>query len=155
MVWCMRCVSREPSKLKTVYWQAVQMTYTKSFWKFFWSCSNLGHQDKLILFFKHPKYLSIFDPHHWLVIHWMAYNWRIFSKGQGQGKLKRLMFAAALLPLLFGNNVPGHTTRVPHVGFKSATNCIQFYAIMAYPVLCHNWGRVKDHHLRSAMRAKS
>ena len=46
---------------------------------------------------------------------------------------KRRRFAAALLPLLFGNNVPGHTTRVPTVGFelasRVATNGIQFYAI--------------------------
>ena len=30
---------------------------------------------------------------------------------------------------VFGNNVPGHTTRVPQVGFELATKCIQFYAI--------------------------
>ena len=38
-------------------------------------------------------------------------------------------FAAALLPRLFGNNVPGHTTRVPQVGFELASNGIQSYAI--------------------------
>ena len=42
---------------------------------------------------------------------------------------KRRRFAAALLPRLFGNNVPGHTTRAPPVGFELATNGIQFYAI--------------------------
>ena len=39
-------------------------------------------------------------------------------------------FAAALLPRLLGNNIPGHTTRVPQVGAKDselATNCIQVY----------------------------
>ena len=43
-------------------------------------------------------------------------------------KLRR-KFAAASLPRLFGNKVPGHTTRAPPVGFKMATNDIQFYAI--------------------------
>ena len=37
--------------------------------------------------------------------------------------------AAALLPLLFWNTIPDHTKRVLHVGFKLATNIIQFYAI--------------------------
>ena len=39
-------------------------------------------------------------------------------------------FAAALLPRLLGNNIPGHTTRAPQVGAKDselATNCIQVY----------------------------
>ena len=34
-----------------------------------------------------------------------------------------------LLPRLFRNNVPGHTTRAPQVGFEPGTNSIQFYAI--------------------------
>ena len=38
-------------------------------------------------------------------------------------------FAAALLPRLLGNNIPGHTTRAPPVGFEPGTNGIQFYAI--------------------------
>ena len=38
-------------------------------------------------------------------------------------------FTAALLPLLFGNRIPSHTTREPPVGFELATNCIQFYVI--------------------------
>ena len=38
-------------------------------------------------------------------------------------------FTAALLPLLFGNNIPGHTTREPPVGFELATNCFQLYVI--------------------------
>ena len=42
----------------------------------------------------------------------------------------RRRFAAALLPRLFENNVPGHTTRAPPVGFELATNGIQFYAIV-------------------------
>ena len=29
---------------------------------------------------------------------------------------------------LFGNKVPGHTTRAPTVGFELAANGIQFYA---------------------------
>ena len=37
--------------------------------------------------------------------------------------------AAVLLPRLFGNRIPGHTTRAPPVGFELATNGIQFYAI--------------------------
>ena len=41
----------------------------------------------------------------------------------------RRRFAAALLPRLFGNNFPDHTTREPTVGFELATNGIQFYAI--------------------------
>ena len=41
----------------------------------------------------------------------------------------KLRFAAALLPELFGNNVPGHTTREPQVGFELAPNGIQFDAI--------------------------
>ena len=35
----------------------------------------------------------------------------------------------SLLPRLSGNNVPGHTTRAPSVGFELTTNGIQFYAI--------------------------
>ena len=44
---------------------------------------------------------------------------------------KKRRFAAALLPRLsvFGNNIPGHTTRAPPVGFELATNGIQFFAI--------------------------
>ena len=44
-------------------------------------------------------------------------------------KRVRRRFDAALLPRLFGNNVPSHTTRAPPVGFELATNGIQFYAI--------------------------
>ena len=39
------------------------------------------------------------------------------------------MFAAAVLPRLLRNNVLGHTTKAPPVGFELATNGIQFYAI--------------------------
>ena len=35
-------------------------------------------------------------------------------------------FVSALLPRLFGNNIPGHTTKGPPVGFVMATNGIQF-----------------------------
>ena len=42
---------------------------------------------------------------------------------------KRWRFAAALLPRLFGSNVPGHTTKEPQAGFEQGTNGIQFYAI--------------------------
>ena len=38
-------------------------------------------------------------------------------------------FTAALLPRLFGNSIPGHTTRAPPVGFELATSGIQFYVI--------------------------
>ena len=38
-----------------------------------------------------------------------------------------LRLAAALLPRLFANRIPGHTTRAPQVGFELATNSIQFY----------------------------
>ena len=34
------------------------------------------------------------------------------------------MFTSALLPRLFGNNVPGHTIREPQVGFELVTNGI-------------------------------
>ena len=44
---------------------------------------------------------------------------------------RRRRFAAALLPRLFGNNVPGRTTRAPPVGFELATTGIQFYAKFA------------------------
>ena len=44
-------------------------------------------------------------------------------------KAEPLRFAAAQLPRMFWNNVPGHTTRAPQVGFELATNGIQFYAI--------------------------
>ena len=54
-----------------------------------------------------------------------------FLKYLGCLDVLRRRFAAALLPRLFGNNVPGHTTRAPPwpVGFEPATNCIKFYAI--------------------------
>ena len=42
---------------------------------------------------------------------------------------QRQRFTVALLPLLFRNNIPGHTSRMPQVGFELATNSIQFYAI--------------------------
>ena len=45
------------------------------------------------------------------------------------GDRKRRSFAAALLSRLFGNRIPGHTTRAPPVGFELATDGIQFYAI--------------------------
>ena len=45
------------------------------------------------------------------------------------GSPLRRRFAAALLPRLFGSNVPGHTTRAQPVGIELATNGIQFYAI--------------------------
>ena len=38
-------------------------------------------------------------------------------------------FAAALLPRLFRNNVPGHTTKAPPVGVRAGDQ--------QYPVLCH------------------
>ena len=34
-----------------------------------------------------------------------------------------------MLPRLFENNIPSHTTRAPPVGFEQATNGIRFYAI--------------------------
>ena len=45
--------------------------------------------------------------------------------------IARRRFAAALLPRLFGTNVPGHTTRAPPVGFEPRTNGFQpeFYAM--------------------------
>ena len=39
------------------------------------------------------------------------------------------MFAAPLLPRLFGNSIPGHTTRAPSVGFELATNGVQLLVI--------------------------
>ena len=44
----------------------------------------------------------------------------------------RQRFVAALIPQMFGNSIPGHTTRVPQVGFELATYGIQFYHL-----LCH------------------
>ena len=43
----------------------------------------------------------------------------------------RVANAAALLaiPRLFGNNIPGHTTRALPVGFELATDGVQFCAI--------------------------
>ena len=41
----------------------------------------------------------------------------------------RWRFTAALLPLLFWNRIPGHTTREPPVGFKLVTKGIQCYVI--------------------------
>ena len=43
--------------------------------------------------------------------------------------VKRLRFAAALLPQLFENSIPGHTAREPQVGFELATKGIQLYVI--------------------------
>ena len=54
---------------------------------------------------------------------------REFRAVRAMNKRVRRRFDAALLPRLFGNNVPGHTTRAPPVGFELATNGIQFYAI--------------------------
>ena len=51
---------------------------------------------------------------------------------------KRRRFAAALLPRLFGNNVPGHTTRAPPVGSEQGTNGFQFYAIPVYTAYIAN-----------------
>ena len=48
--------------------------------------------------------------------------------GQAAGSKWR-RFAAALLPRLFGNSIPGYTTRAPQVGFELTTNGIQFYVI--------------------------
>ena len=46
------------------------------------------------------------------------------------GTLRR-RFAAALLPRLglFGNSIPGHTTRAPPAGFELATDGLQFCVI--------------------------
>ena len=44
----------------------------------------------------------------------------VFAQGLGRRS------AAALLPLLFGNNVLGHTTWAPQVGFELAANGIHF-----------------------------
>ena len=43
--------------------------------------------------------------------------------------VKRQRFSAALIPLLFWNSIPGHTTRVLQVGFKLVIDCIQSYVI--------------------------
>ena len=47
------------------------------------------------------------------------------------GPSSRRRFAAALSFTMFGNHVPGHTTRAPPVGFELATNGIQFYDSIA------------------------
>ena len=74
-------------------------------------------------------------------------------------------FAAALLPRLFGNNVPGQTTRAPPVGFEPGTNGIQFYAIAnldkrhkpephnyRYGMSCPSWQRHRTGCRRSPIR---
>ena len=52
-------------------------------------------------------------------------------------------FAAALWPRLFGNSIPGHTTRAPQVGLELATNVIQFYVIA-------NLDKTSQWHVRQA-----
>ena len=58
-------------------------------------------------------------------------SWHAFEIwiDQNQKLQPRRRFAAALLPRLFGNNVRGHTTRAPPLGFELVTKGIQFYAI--------------------------
>ena len=36
-------------------------------------------------------------------------------------------FSAALIPQLFWNSIPGHTTREPLIGFEVATDSSQLY----------------------------
>ena len=56
--------------------------------------------------------------------------WPGGSTADLQGRIRwRLAAAFKLLPLLFGNNIPGHFTREPQVEFELATNSIQFYAM--------------------------
>ena len=50
---------------------------------------------------------------------------RVLLSSKGK---KRRRFAAALLPRLFGNRIPGLTTRAPPVEFELATDGVQFYA---------------------------
>ena len=45
------------------------------------------------------------------------------------GLISDIFFGRRFAAAFFGNNVQGHTTRVPPVGFELATNGIQFYAI--------------------------
>ena len=42
-------------------------------------------------------------------------------------RIERQRFTAALLPRLFWSRIPSHTTRESQIGFKLATDCIQFY----------------------------
>ena len=68
-----------------------------------------------------------------MVLYWMlmilwsvTMQWCLWYDGVYR---KRRRIAAALLPRLFGNNFPGHTTRAPPVGFEVGTYGFQFFAI--------------------------
>ena len=71
-----------------------------------------------------------------------------FLKFQKSNESIKQRFTAALLPLLFGNNIQGHTTRAAQVGFELGTNCFQFYAIAnldktslhMWDKMMHSWG---------------
>ena len=63
----------------------------------------------------------------------------------------RRRFAAALLPRLLGNRIPGHTTRAPPVGFELATDGIQFYAIANLDkTSLINWRQCRVTHFQSS-----
>ena len=57
---------------------------------------------------------------------------------KGQHSVKRRGFTAALIPRLFGNSIPGHTTRVPPV-CKRIRGRIGT-VVQRHPVLCHTFG---------------
>ena len=52
----------------------------------------------------------------------------VFEHVPPEDRLKR-RFATALIPRLFGNSIPSHTTREPPIRFEWATEGIQFYVI--------------------------
>ena len=60
---------------------------------------------------------------------WEFSIWSNASSSYKDDKIRR-SFTTEMIPRLglFGNKVPGHTTRAPTVGFELAANGIQFYA---------------------------
>ena len=59
-----------------------------------------------------------------ITIHTNAY-WPVLAMVSGTCDIRRRL-AVALLPLLYWNNIPGHTTRAPQVGFITGDGCILF-----------------------------
>ena len=79
----------------------------------------------------HKEHCAIFDSAHKIQsIYYNELQFNIYSCYTINIICKnRRRFTAALLSRLFGINIAGHITKAPQVGFKLATNCIQFYAV--------------------------
>ena len=79
---------------------------------------------------------------------------------------KRQRFVVALLPQLFGNNCPGHTTREPQVGFKQGRTVSSSEPLSSHWhrwLLCRavqsnhylgwgSWGRVRGERVRAFVK---